>query len=483
MKLNKKVLLIVLIVMGFLIGMSAKVYASSISISSSKSTVSAGESFSVTITASDATGRINISVENGTASNGSVWLENNSQTVNVTAGSSGTVKISASGEVSDNNGTDQNVSKSTSVTIKSETPAEKPVENEKPTNNSGNSHNSGTNNNSSSNSSTTNKKSSNANLSNLVVSPVDFKGFKASKTSGYSVTVNNDVTEVGIKATTQDSKASVKVSGNKSLTVGENIVNIEVTAEDGTKKTYKVTVNRKEAKEETPQENTNKPDETVAEPIQEEPKEEQPQEKKEEEKQLGIVSIKIEAIAKDGLSIEPNLTPKFDINNYEYKTTVPIDIEDINIEAMANVEGAKVEIMGNKNLVVGENVITILLKSPDNSKQQIYQIIVTKTEESLDLGNNNTQLVKDIIIYVIIGIIVLAVIAAIIIVWKKKNNQKKQKEDEDMNMISSIYNSNTEKVEEQDGKKEIDEIIEQEKTNNEEKSNYIDGRKNGKRFK
>ena len=65
-----------------------KSLAVSISVSPSVSSIEPGKTFSVTISGNDATGRVNVSVSGGTASSSSVWVENNSQSISVTAGSS-----------------------------------------------------------------------------------------------------------------------------------------------------------------------------------------------------------------------------------------------------------------------------------------------------------------------------------------------------------------------------------------------------------
>lgn len=450
MSFSKKIVLIIIVTLGLIIGFNGKVFASSISVSASKSSVEAGETFSVTITGNDATGKINVSVGNGSGSQ-SVWLENNSQTISVTAGESGTVTISASGEVSDNSGNDQNVSASKTVAIK-----EKIAPTENNNSNTGSSNNPDSTSNHSSTNTVKPTKSNNANLSNLVVSPVDFKGFKASKTSGYSVTVENDVTEVKIKATAQDSKASIKVSGNEDLKEGANTVSITVTAEDGTQKTYKVTVNRKASKDEESATNTTtQTNEKIEENVVDEPR-------VTEEVILGLKSIKMSGKTNTEVTIEPSLTPEFKINIYEYTTTIPIDVENIEIEAIPSVEGAKVEVLGNNNLQVGENVITILVKSQNEDEQKNYQIIVKKTDESLAL-NNNTELVKKIIVGIIIAILIIAITIAVVIY--KKGNKKTKK-------IERINNFDF-----------ADEILGETEESKEEKNNSFDGRKTGKRFK
>jgi hypothetical protein len=85
--------------------------------------------------------------------------------------------------------------------------------------------------------------SADATLSSLTVSSGDFS-FNAN-TTNYTVNVSNEVTSIDVIGTANHAAATV--SGNvtgKSLEVGDNAVNITVTAEDGTVKTYTVTVVR-----------------------------------------------------------------------------------------------------------------------------------------------------------------------------------------------------------------------------------------------
>ena len=86
-------------------------------------------------------------------------------------------------------------------------------------------------------------------------------GTFASGTVAYTATVGNAVTHVKLTPTVSDPAATVKVgrgtnlaaaasgfaSAAMSLSVGENALKVEVTAEDGTARTYAVTVTRQEA--------------------------------------------------------------------------------------------------------------------------------------------------------------------------------------------------------------------------------------------
>lgn len=86
--------------------------------------------------------------------------------------------------------------------------------------------------------------SGNNNLSALSISPGTLSpGFSAGTTS-YRASVSNSTTSVAVSARAADSKAKVAVWGNTGLRVGDNTVTVQVTAENGSKKTYTITVNR-----------------------------------------------------------------------------------------------------------------------------------------------------------------------------------------------------------------------------------------------
>lgn len=96
--------------------------------------------------------------------------------------------------------------------------------------------------------------SSDNNLKSLQVSPGKLSPSFSSGTRKYSMTVDNDVKKMSVSATPKDDGAKVtSVSGNSNLKVGENKISVVVTAEDGSKRTYTITVTRKAA---TKQNNT-----------------------------------------------------------------------------------------------------------------------------------------------------------------------------------------------------------------------------------
>jgi len=208
------------------------------------------------------TGRVNVSVSNGDGST-NVWIENNTVSIPVTVGSSGSTVVSAtpSAGMSDVNGEEITVSAS-SKTITITTP--KPVENNTNNNTNNNSQNNNNNtnvnnntqpstpvtNNNANTTNTTNNKNTNTNTKNtnnttknsntyLSKLQVNKEGltpnFNKEKTN-YSLTVNENVNSIDVTALPEASTSKVLVSGNTNLKNGDNTVYVTVTAENGEKK-------------------------------------------------------------------------------------------------------------------------------------------------------------------------------------------------------------------------------------------------------
>lgn len=207
--------------------------AASFSVSRSASSVSPGGSFTVTISASGA-GQFSVSASNGSVSSSSVWVDG-SASVTCTAGQAGTTTVTVT--AIDATGYDESPitgSQSTSVSIKS------------PASSSGSSSSSSSNNSSSSTTTTVQepevKKSSEKNLSSLSVSEGTLSPKFSAGTTTYKVDLTNEVKKLTISAKAKDSKARVSGTGEKELKIGENNFTVTVTAEDGSKKTYTISV-------------------------------------------------------------------------------------------------------------------------------------------------------------------------------------------------------------------------------------------------
>lgn len=336
--------------------------AASLSVKASKSSVSPGESFTVTVTLSDAAGPVSATVSGGSGSLAKEWLENSSKSFTCTAGSSGTVTITASGTVGDfATGNDVTVRNSTSVTIVVPTPQPEPTPAPKPSNNTSNNNSSG--NSSNNNTSKTVKKSDNSNLSSIqiaegVISPEFSKTVKE-----YTVNVPYEVTKLSIAATPEHSKGTVTINGNDELKVGENLIEIIVTAEDSS--TDKYTIKAIRAKQE-----------------------------------LSLQTLSIYYVNENGEKVELKLDPQFSFDVYSYSVNdiLAHTIQSLSVEAKANAENAKVEIVGNDELKSETNEITIKISVTDEAgleEQKTYTIKVQKEEKPVVVELTTMQKIQN----------------------------------------------------------------------------------------
>ena len=232
-----------------------------------------------------------------------------------------------------------------------------------------------------------NETSSNANLSNLGIRPHDFTGFTPNTTS-YSVTVPSDTEAVEVYAQAADNSATISGTGTVTLEEGENIINVTVTAEDGTTKTYTINITREtsEVAEENVQEN-------------------------------GLAKLVIQNV---------EMTPEFKTNTYEYtakyigeKTTLPIEVE-------ATDETYQIEIVGNEDLKEGENIITILVSKSNGNNVATYQITVEKSlvdEEALAREQAEKEQRQRMIIGAIIAVVVIIAIIVFVIIRRRRNKK------------------------------------------------------------
>lgn len=432
----KKNILKNIIMIGIIISIAlllAPVSNAALAINPSKTTVSPGETFNVTVSvSSNEAGAITLSASNGTLSQTNIDLmTEQSATVSCVAGTSGTITIKGTGLVANyttETEATQNASTSVKINVPTPTPTPTPTAPE-----------------------TTPTvtatpapvvKSSNTKLANLGIEPNDFSGFTASKKE-YYVTVPYEVEMVNVYAKKAESSQTISGTGNKTLEIGATTrCDVTVTAEDGNKDTYKIFITRK-----------SEPTETIPNVV-EEP---------EELLKLSTLEIKNAAIS-----------PEFNPDIYEYEVNLTDEnIEKLDILATANIENASIEVTGNENFMEGENTVTIVLKSEDGTKAATYTIVVTKgavavteTPEPVDeqeqvqveeekksifsfLKSGNTGMT---IILIIAIIVLLASIATVVVILIKN---KKDATGEMMNFTpNSEYNVFEEKVE--DKKEDID---------------------------
>lgn len=247
----KKRLKVILSSIAFLMTISLlqlPVYAAGFSVSKSVSSVAPGGTFTVSVSVSGE-GKFNFSASNGTVSSSSQWIAG-SGSVSVKAGSSGTVTVSVTAsDVSANDG-ETVISGTHSVSVAINAPASGGN-----TTNSNNSNSGSTTNNTDTTTQQTEEKKeetkkSNVNtLASLTVSAGELSPAFDGNNTNYEVNVDAKVTSITIDAKATDAKASVSGTGEHALQVGANTLQVVCKAENGSTKTYTITVNV----DETPQ--------------------------------------------------------------------------------------------------------------------------------------------------------------------------------------------------------------------------------------
>lgn len=147
------------------------------------------------------------------------------------------------------------------------------------------------------------------------------------ETTTYNVDVSNEIEKINITATPESEKAKVTGAGEQTLKVGSNVIEIKVTAENESVKTYKLIITRKEA-----------------------------------EKEVGAL---INSLTIKGINLD------FDPNTYYYVVEITDQEKlDFNYDLP---DGVTAEITGNENLA-NDSVITLILTSDEGSKQYTFNI-------------------------------------------------------------------------------------------------------------
>ena len=387
--------LIIFIIISFICSFS---YCANFSVSSSTSAVSVGGTYTVNISAPGLTGKFTISsTDNVSISTTAVWFDDGTLKeggpIIVTGKSTGTatVTITAS-SISDGDGSRITGSTSTSVLVTSSSSS------------GGGSSSGGTH---SDGSSAGNK------ITSLQIGDKIYSNPNKDITIG-SVDASTD--SITIKPTTSGG-ASYTINGgsstNVALKTGTNVITIAVSGGD----TYKVRITR------LAQDNDVEPniiDESEAE-----------EQEEVEETKLLLTSLKVKNF---------ELTPEFNSEVYSYTININMkekNVDKLDIDAIANAADATVEIIGNENLVEGENIITILVKSVDGEESVVYQIIVNKIDSSSEIVSESVfdrigflsdmePFQRNLLIGFSAFVLLLVIVVIIIIVKKARKNKEPQ---------------------------------------------------------
>jgi gliding motility-associated-like protein len=207
---------------------------------------------------------------------------------------------------------------------------------------------------------TATRPSANDNLSFLSLSTGALSPTFNANTLTYTSAVANTVTTTTVKPSTADANATVKVNGTTvtsgtysspiSLNVGANVINVVVTAQDGsTTKTYSITVTRAASSN------------------------------------ASLATFKIS---------RGTLTPAFSSTTTSYTASVVNGVTSMTVTPTAAASTATITVDGEAvasgsasgaiSLSVGSNTITTVVTAPDHSTTETYTLVVTRASGAAD---------------------------------------------------------------------------------------------------
>ncbi len=175
----------------------------------------------------------------------------------------------------------------------------------------------------------------------------------------YYLTTEENIKDIEVLAIAQNPNSTVNINGNKELKKGLNKISIEVISEDNSEKNiYNINVTKTDNIE------------------------------------LSNTNLEILAIENILLNVP------FDVNQVNYKAEIANDKNSINILAIPENEQSVVEINGKDNLKEGNNLVTILVTSPDKISNKKYQIEVYKRniedeKKYIEEQNTNQKLLEN----------------------------------------------------------------------------------------
>ena len=245
----------------------------------------------------------------------------------------------------------------------------------------------------------TDDENTNNDLASLSITDYQISPEFNKNTRNYYVAIPTTISSVEVNAQAESAKATVKITGNTQLTKTENTIQIVVTSAKGRKKTYKIIVT------------------------------------KQKENTLKLQSLEIKGAT---------FSPAFDSSKYYYSAEMMIhdDSKDIAVEAVANDANAKVEVIGNKGIQAGENLVSVIVSN--SSETTVYEILINATVEKTIISNveNNdkiqqvkngvSEFFKDenkvIALLVAVAVILIIIIICIIKKISGKNKADKNRE-------------------------------------------------------
>ena len=188
----------------------------------------------------------------------------------------------------------------------------------------------------------------------------------------YNVDVENNINSISVTVKKDSNKSSIKYIfnnnvvnnlNNLTLNTGDNVLKIEVTAEDNSKRIYTVVINRKEQ----------------------------------------LVNNYLSDLSIDGY----NITPLFDKETTFYSLNVPYNensislnyaLEDLNSTGQVFINDSNVVDLSNISLNEGNNVLKIEVTDINGTKR-IYEINIHRPVRTISFSNNNYSIYMEQIPY------------------------------------------------------------------------------------
>lgn len=177
------------------------------------------------------------------------------------------------------------------------------------------------------------------NLKSLTVSNATISPAFSASTTNYTASVPFDVAKLNVSATAADSKAKVAVNSPNLTPGGTTKVTVTVTAENGSKKVYTISVKR----------------------------EQDPNYKASGNNKLSSITV-------DNFL----LSPGFDADTTQYVVWLPYETTSVTIGGSAADSKASVEVVGGDNLAAGQDNPVKVVCTAENGDEKTYTVIVKR---------------------------------------------------------------------------------------------------------
>lgn len=166
----------------------------------------------------------------------------------------------------------------------------------------------------------------------------------------YYLTVKNDVNNLEILAIGENPNSNIEIKGNLNLKEGVIPITIEITSEDGTQKNvYTINVTKTA--------------------------------------NIELANTNLEILAIQNVL----LNPPFDLNSTHYVAEVSNDTINLNIFAVPENENAVVQIVGNNELQIGNNLIKIVVTAQNGISKKVYIVDVYRRNLEEDIKYKEEQ--------------------------------------------------------------------------------------------